>query len=85
MGKNECATFVVKTDDGHGDDGAQPRLLEYELSLDDWIEEVDVSEGHDRSLVKRILREGDGSTKPVDVGRVFIRYVSYSSRRFLFF
>lgn len=80
MGKNERATFAVTTDDGRGDDAAQPRRFEYELSLDDWTEEVDVSEEHDGSLVKRIIRDGDGTTTPVDVGRVLIRYLNYSCR-----
>lgn len=73
MGKNERATFVVTTDDGGGDDGKQSRCLEYDISLDDWTEEVDVSAGHDGSLVKRIIRDGDGSNQPVEVGRVTIR------------
>lgn len=74
MGNNEYATFVVKTNGGdRGAEVSQPRRLEYELSLDGWIEEVDVSEEQDRSVIKRVIRDGDGTTQPVDVGIVAIK------------
>lgn len=84
MGKNERATFVVTTNNndnvltakGNTDDAnKRPRRLEYELSLDEWTEEEDLSEKQDGSLVKRVLRDGDGTTQPVDVAVVTVRYV----------
>lgn len=87
MGRNERATFVV-TADGVGndaekneDDGATTtelptrRRFEYDISLDDWTEEIDLSERQDNSLVKRVIRDGDAVTRPVDIGAVTVRYV----------
>lgn len=88
MGKNERATFVVTTNDaetgkgrGDSDDASnkQPRRLEYDLSLDEWTEEEDLSKERDGSLVKRVLRDGDGTTKPVEVAAVTVRCVGLSA------
>ncbi|CAM9398577.1 unnamed protein product, partial [Hapterophycus canaliculatus] len=49
------------------------RRFEYDISLDDWTEEIDLSEGGDRSLLKRVTREGDGVTRPADVAGVTVR------------
>lgn len=96
MGRNERASFIVTTDgsdaDGHdakknGDDGETPtelpppRRFEYDISLDDWVEEIDLSEQQDNSLVKRIVRDGDGTTRPVDIGGVIVRCVQLLSTR----
>lgn len=86
MGANERATFVVTVDgdvadDSEGNvnssssDSTLPpcRRLEYDISLDNWTEEIDLSEGQDRSLMKRVMREGDGVTRPADVAGVTVR------------
>lgn len=87
MGRNERASFVVTTDGvgpdekNNGDDSntaaePPPRLrFEYDISLDDWVEEIDLSEQQDNSLVKRIIRDGDETTRPVDIGGVTVRCV----------
>lgn len=76
MTKSERATFVVTTDgtdkEGFGD-GKPPRRLEYDISLDDWTEEIDLSECKDRSLLKLIMRDGSGTAQPVDVASVTLR------------
>lgn len=76
MGRNERATFIVTADDpktGENGKTTPPRRFEYDISLDDWAEEIDLSERKDRSLVKRVVRDGDGSTAPVDIGVVTVR------------
>lgn len=88
MGRNERASFVVavddvehdasKNDDGGGNATSETpprRHLKYDISLDDWMEEIDLSEQQDNSLVKRIIRDGDETTRPVDVGGVTVRCV----------
>lgn len=78
MGKNERAVFVITKDaDEAGEDDklSPPRRLEYDISLDGWVEEVDLSERKDRSLTKRVVRDGDGLTQPVDIGMVTVRCV----------
>lgn len=87
MGRNERASFVVKTggaehDAKNNDDGGKtttelppPRCFEYDISLDDWVEEIDLSDQQDNSLVKRIVRDGDETTRPVDIGGVTVRCV----------
>lgn len=54
MGRNERATFVITTDGRGGEDGLQPRCLEYDLSLDDWTEVVDLSEDQDGESFDKI-------------------------------
>lgn len=97
MGKNERATFVVTADDIVGDAGKDDeessgatatklpprRCLEYDISLDDWIEEIDLSEEQDSSLVKRVMRDGDGVTRPVEIAGITLRCVSVYSWRML--
>ena len=76
MGRSERATFVVTADAtrvGENDNATPPRRFEYDISLDDWAEEVDLSEKKDGSLVKRVARDGDGSTQPVDIAVVTVR------------
>lgn len=88
MGRNERASFVVTAggvehDAENNDDDDEtttelpppPRRFEYDISLDDWVEEVDLSEHQDNSLVKRIVRDGDETTRPVDIGGVTVRCV----------
>lgn len=91
MGKNERATFVVTVDGVVGDAGKDDeesssgpttamklpprRCLEYDISLDDWIEEIDLSEEKDSSLVKRVMRDGDGVTRPVEIAGITLRCV----------
>ncbi|CAM9390250.1 unnamed protein product [Ectocarpus sp. 4 AP-2014] len=83
MGKNELATFVVTAEgvvddaqENAADSSSKPpvdRRFEYVISLNDWMEEVDLSERQDNSLMKRVLREGDGVTRPVEIGGVTVR------------
>eukprot|EP00752_Nemacystus_decipiens_P012006 g10645.t1 len=86
MGRNERASFVVTADDDGAERGAEknsangktttelaPRRFEYDISLDDWVEEIDLSGQQDNSLVKRIIRDGDETTRPVDIGGVAVR------------
>lgn len=90
MGRNELATFVVTAEgvvdgaqENATDSSSKPpadRRFEYVISLDDWMEEVDLSERQDNSLMKRVLREGDGVTRPVEIGGVTVRYVCLSTR-----
>lgn len=88
MGRNERATFVVT--DGFGNSAEKKeadsntttevppqRRFEYDISLDDWTEEIDLSERQDSSLVKRVIRDGDAVTRPVDIGGVTVRCVSH--------
>lgn len=87
MGRNERASFIVTTggvehdakkNDGDSNTAAElppPRRFEYDISLDDWVEEIDLSERQDNSLVKRIIRDGDEATRPVDIGGVTVRCV----------
>lgn len=87
MGRNERASFVVsadgveldarKTEAGSNTATELPprRRFEYDISLDDWVEEIDLSEQQDNSLVKRIIRDGDEATRPVDIGGVTVRCV----------
>ncbi|CAB1105301.1 unnamed protein product [Ectocarpus sp. CCAP 1310/34] len=80
MGRNELATFVVTAEgvvagaqENAADSSSKPpadRRFEYVISLDDWMEEVDLSERQDNSLMKRVVREGDGVTRPVEIGGV---------------
>ncbi len=87
MGRNERATFVV-TADGMGNDAenkeedtgtatelSTQRRFEYDISLDHWTEEIDLSERQDNSLVKRVIMDGDAVTRPVDIGAVTVRFV----------
>lgn len=86
MGRNERASFVVTTGDGVEHDGNKDndngktttelsprRRFEYDISLDDWVQEIDLSEQQDNSLVKRIIRDGDETTRPVDIAGVTVR------------
>ena len=76
MGRGERAAFIVTaeaTRTEESDDSAPPRRFEYDISLEDWAEEVDLSEKKDRSLVKRVARDGDGSTQPADIAVVVVR------------
>ena len=88
MGRNERATFVVtadgvvndaekKDDDDDTTSNELPprRCFEYDISLDDWTEEIDLSESQDNSLVKRVIRDGDAVTRPVDIGGITVRCV----------
>lgn len=93
MGRNERATFVVTAEDvvdgaqeNAADSSSKPpadRRFEYVISLDDWLEEVDLSERQDNSLMKRVVREGDGVTRPAEIGGVTVRYVFFSSTRLI--
>ncbi|CAN0247607.1 unnamed protein product, partial [Ectocarpus fasciculatus] len=85
MGRNERATFVVTAEGvvdvdqenaADSDSNSKPpadRRFEYDISLDDWMEEVDLSERQDNSLMKRVVREGDGVTRPAEIGGVTVR------------
>lgn len=76
MGRGERAVFIVTADatrTEENDNSAPPPRFEYDISLEDWAEEVDLSEKKDGSLVKRVAREGDGSTQPVDIAVVTVR------------
>lgn len=77
--QGDAKSDTHRDDPANTEDESKPpspasRRFEYDLTLDDWAEEVDLSERKDRSLVKRVLRDGDGATRPVDVGVVTVRY-----------
>ena len=76
MVKHERATFTVSRvadDSCENDESKRPRRLEYDISLDAWMEEIDLSDREDGSLMKRIVRDGNGVTEPVEIGRVTVR------------
>ena len=83
MVRNERATFSVSrisADEVRVDDGSKPTTtttcrLEYDISLDAWTEEIDLSDHGDGSLVKRVMRDGDGAVEPTEVGKVTVRCV----------
>lgn len=68
------------------DDGSKPTIyrLEYDISLDAWTEEIDLSDHNDGSLVKRVMRDGDGAVEPTEVGKVTVRCV-FSRHRCRFY
>lgn len=69
MKKGEKCLLKIKSDYAYGDSGSPPKIpgkatLHFEIELFDWNVEEDISENYDKSILKKVLKEGEGYQKP---------------------
>jgi FK506-binding protein 4/5 len=77
MKKGEKSLFTIAPEYGYGKSsvGSVPRIppdatLQYEIEILDWIELRDISIAKDGSLMKKIIKDGEGYKSPKDDSKV---------------
>jgi FK506-binding protein 4/5 len=70
MSIGECSRFIIKSDYGYGPVGSPPTIppnatLVFEIELFDFHGD-DISEAKDKSILRSILKQGEGYTTPND-------------------
>jgi FK506-binding protein 4/5 len=81
MLKGEVAEFVLAPDYAYGANGSPPKIppnatLKFEIELLEWTLDKDISKAKDGSVLKRVLREGDGWQRPKGETKVQARVLT---------
>lgn len=76
MKKGELSKFTIRSDYGYGKSGSPPTIppdatLVFEIELFDF-EGDDVSENKDKSVMRRVIKEGSGYTTPNEMARCVV-------------
>ena len=79
MRRGELAVFTIRSDYGYGKRGSPPTIppdatLVFEIELFDF-EGDDVSENKDKSIIRRVIKEGSGFTTPNEMSRCVVQLV----------
>ena len=75
----EKAKFTIQSHKAYGDQGSPPKIppkatLVFEVELLDFNDKEDVSKGLDKSVLKKVLKEGEGYSKPKELAKVKVHY-----------
>lgn len=78
MQSGEKSRFVIQSHKAYGANGSPPKIpgnatLVFDIELLSWTDKEDVSEDKSGAIMKRVLVEGDGWTRPNDMATVNMR------------